>query len=239
MGYQGKLLEKQTAQNLRSQGYSYNQILLKVSVSKDTLSRWCRDIELNDEQELRLILNKRDGQKKGSLIAAKNKRDLRNKNLVDIYAQSKLEVGELSKRDRFIAGISLYFGEGDKGDARGGLANSDPRIIQFMMSWFREFALVPEDRFRGALWIHEGSDETSAQMFWSALTKIPVNKFHKTYIAKNKVESNKIRKQIHPYGIFSIRFSCSNIHRQIMGWISAFYGDRILDTLYLKERNDS
>ena len=46
------------------------------------------------------------------------------------------------------------------------------------------------------------------------------NNFYKTYIAKNKTESKKIRKKLHNYGIFSIRFSNATKHRKLMGWIS-------------------
>ena len=51
MGYFGKLDEKLKAQGLRRQGLSYKEILLQINVSKDTLSNWCRDIELTKKQK--------------------------------------------------------------------------------------------------------------------------------------------------------------------------------------------
>ena len=50
MGYAGKLEEKQLALRLRQKGYSYSEIKKKVPVSKDTLSRWCRDVILDCDQ---------------------------------------------------------------------------------------------------------------------------------------------------------------------------------------------
>ena len=47
MGYAGKIKEKNQALKLRKQGLSYNEIREKIPVSKDTLSRWCRDIVLS------------------------------------------------------------------------------------------------------------------------------------------------------------------------------------------------
>ena len=70
MGYYGKLEEKIQAQKLRKRGWSYKQILTKVFVSKDTLSKWCRDIVLTDNQKQNLIKRRQYGQRKGSLIAA-------------------------------------------------------------------------------------------------------------------------------------------------------------------------
>lgn len=227
MGYFGKLEEKLKAQELRRRGLSYGEILLQVSVSKDTVSRWCRDIVLTEVQKKRLLENKLYGQRKGSQVAADNKRQARILRTQTIFQEAKRELGDLSKRDKFIAGIMLYAGEGDKTDGKGGFANSDPKIIKFMMRWFKEFCQVPLSRFRGAIWIHEGLDAEEAKRYWSKITGIPQNQFFKTYIAKNKIDSRKIRKNIHNYGVFAINFSVSDKQRRIMGWISALLGGKI------------
>ncbi len=121
----------------------------------------------------------------------------------------------------------MYAGEGDKGDGHGGFANSDHKLIKFMMSWFKEFCEIPQSRFRGAIWIHEGLDADRAKKYWSELTGIPQNQFFKTYIAENKIDSKKVRKNVHQYGVFAIKFSVSDKQRRIMGWISALMDDRI------------
>ncbi|QQG42988.1 MAG: hypothetical protein HYW45_02115 [Candidatus Daviesbacteria bacterium] len=227
MGYFGKLEEKLKAQELRRRGLSYGEILLQINVSKDTISRWCRDIALTKTQKKRLLKNKVFGQKKGSQVAAENKRRKRLLRTKEIFEISKSELGELNKRDRFLAGIAFYASEGDKTDGKGGVANSDPRIIKFMIKWFKEFCKIPMSKFRGALWLHEGLDEEKAKKFWCKLTNIPTQQFHKTYIAKDKKDSRKIRKNIHQYGVFAIRFSDADKQRRIMGWISALVDDRI------------
>ncbi|MDP3763881.1 MAG: hypothetical protein Q8Q92_04590 [bacterium] len=196
-----------------------------MKVSKDTVSRWCRDIVLTKDQEQRLLQNKIFGQKKGSLIAAKNKRKARITKTKIIFRSAKKEIGHLNKRDRFLSGVALYAAEGSKG--AGGFSNSDPQVIQFMMQWFREFCKLPLSKFRGALWLHDGLSERKAKKFWSTLTGIPRDQFHKTYIAENKKHSKKIRKNIHNFGIFAIRFTDTERHRRIMGWISALFYGRI------------
>ncbi len=227
MGYWGKLEEKGQAQKLRKQGLSYREILTQIKVSKDTISRWCRDIELTEEQKEQLTKKKKLGQQKGSIIAAENKRKIRQEKTKQIHKEAKKDIGVLSKRDKFVTGIALYAGEGNKSDGKAGFANSDPKIIRFMMDWFREFCGVPLIKFRGAIWLHEELDEGEAKEFWSGLTKIPKNQFHKTYIAKIKSESKKIRKNIHKYGVFSIYFSGADTHRKIIGWILALLDDKI------------
>lgn len=134
--------------------------------------------------------------------------------------QGQKEVGKLSKRDRFLIGVALYSAEGTKTDKQVVFSNSDPKLIKFMSDWFREFCNIDESKIRGRLWIHENRNEEKARFFWSKLCNIPINQFHKSYIAENKINSKKIRKNIHEYGVFGISFSNAKTHRKIMGWIA-------------------
>lgn len=132
----------------------------------------------------------------------------------------KKEVGRLSKRDRFIAGISLYAGDGLKGDKQMGFANSDPRLISFVIGWLREFGGVPENKLRGAIWIHDNLNAEKAKAYWSKVTGISKERFYKTYVALNKTRSKKVRKQLHEYGVFAIRISDASLQRKVLGWMA-------------------
>ena len=220
MGYFGNLEKKLQAQKLRREGFSYSEIQRIVKVPKSTLSGWCRDVAITEEQALRLFKNKLKGAAKGRIIGAKRQQAKRLKQIREMLVEGRTEVGKLSARDRFIAGISLYSAEGTKKDKACNFSNSDPLLIKFMSAWFREFCHVPESKLRGGLWIHDNLSVKTAIKHWSDLTKIPISQFHKTYVAKNKFGSLKIRKNLHNYGVFSIRFSDARIHRKIMGWIS-------------------
>ncbi|MBI3559023.1 hypothetical protein HY085_01390 [Candidatus Gottesmanbacteria bacterium] len=231
MGYFGKLEEKQTVQRLRRLGWSYGKIKIKVPVSKDSISRWCRNIRLSQKQKLKLLNNKKFGQKKGSMVAAENRHRERIERIKTIRLLAKKELGRLSKRDKFIAGIAFYAAEGDKADKAGGFANSDPAIIKFMKDWFLDFLKVPMEKLHGAIWIHDNLDAEKAKQFWSNLTGIPFDHFQKTYIAKNKKHSKKIRKNIHQYGVFSLEFYDLEKQRKVIGWTLALTKSRILSAL--------
>ncbi len=219
MGYYGNLELKHEVQELRKNGKSYNEIIKKLGLSKSTVSDWCKNVQLTNDQLEKLYLSKKKGALKGSFIAAERKKKNRVLLTERIYTQGLKEVGKLSRRDRFIAGIALYVAEGTKIDKSCCLSNSDPLIIKFMIHWFREFCNVPDIKFRGAIWLHEGLDELKAKQYWSKLTDIPLKQFYKTYIAKDKIYSNKIRKNKHIYGVFSFYVNDTNLLRKIMGWI--------------------
>jgi len=217
MGYAGKLELKLKARELRKKGLSIKEIQKRLKVSRSSVSLWVRDIRLNKKQLEKLYLNKKTGALKGSIIAARNKIKEREELTQRLMKEGAKEIGCLSKRDRFIAGIMLYGGEGSKTDGDVSFANSDPRFINLMMRWFREFCEVPEDKFRAHLYLHKELDEEKAKRFWSKLTKIPENQFYKTYIAVNR--KNRIHKNIHSRGVLKIRFSNREAHRKIIGWI--------------------
>lgn len=218
MGYAGKLELKLKAQTLRKKkGLSVKEIQRRLKVSRSSVSLWVRDVKLTKEQLQRLYLNKKTGVLKGSIIAARNKVKEREELTRKLVKEGIKEIGSVSKRDRFIAGIMLYGEEGSKTDGDVSFVNSGPEFIKFMMNWFREFCKIPEDKFRAHLYLHKGLDEKKAKKFWSRLTKIPKNQFYKTYIAVNR--KNRIHKNIHLHGVLKIRFSSREIHRKIRGWI--------------------
>lgn len=224
MGYAGKLKLKSKARELRKKGLSVKEIQRKLGVSRSSVSLWVRDIKLNKKQLEKLYLNKRTGALKGSIIAATNKIKKREELTQRLMREGMKEVGILSKRDRFVVGIAMYFAEGDKTDRHVAFSNSNPQSIKFMIDWLREFCKVPEARFRGSLYLHDNLDEKKAKRFWSELTKIPLSQFTKTYIVKNN--PRRLRKTKNPYGVFRVRVSDVNLHRKIMGWISGIFRDQ-------------
>jgi len=217
MSYAGKLSLKLKARELRNNGWSIKAIEKELKVSRSSVSLWVRDVKLTKKQFDKLYLNKKTGQLKGSIIAAMNKIKAREELTAKLMKEGEKEVGRLSKRDKFMIGIALYCGEGSKTDGSVAFANSDPELIKFMMSWLRCSCKVPEEKFRGSLYIHDNLDKTKAKKFWSNLTKIPIAQFTKTYIVKNN--PNRLRKVKHIHGVFRITVSNANLHRKIMGWM--------------------
>ncbi|MFH1388946.1 MAG: hypothetical protein ABIG86_02930 [Patescibacteria group bacterium] len=228
MGYCGKLELKFKAQDLRKKGWSYSEIRRAVNVSKGTLSLWCRDVAITEEQALNLFKKKLVGAEKGRIIGAKRQQKKRMDNIKQLAKEGRKQVGNLTLRDQFIAGIALYLAEGTKADRAVGFANTDTAAVRFMMHWFRNFCKVPEEKFKGAIWLHEGLNERNAVNYWAGVTNIKPSNFHKTYIDKNKKDSKKIRKNIHQYGVFSVRFGDAKVSRLIDGWMSGLLKDYVV-----------
>ncbi len=218
MGYAGKLELRFKARALRKRGMSIKDIEKKLSVSRSSVSLWVRDVKLTKKQLRKLYLNKRTGAMRGSYVATMNKIRAKEELVEKLKKEGEKEIGRLPKRDRFIAGVAMYFAEGSKGGGSVQFSNTDPRSVEFMVKWIKEFLGPSQERFRGSLYIHNNLDVDKAKRFWSRITGIPLDQFTKTYIVKNDLR--RLRKVKHPYGVFRITVSDVNLHRKVMGWIS-------------------
>ena len=65
-----KVREKKEAIFLRKKGYTYNEILQKVSVSKSSLSEWLKDLPLTKDEKSMLRTRKDSNISKGRIRAA-------------------------------------------------------------------------------------------------------------------------------------------------------------------------
>ena len=219
MSYAGKLELKLKARKLRNSGLSIKDIEKKLKVSRSSVSLWVRDVVLTQKQINKLYANKITGSLRGSYIASRNNIKRTKELIKKSIEEGEEEVGNLSSRDKFIAGVAMYFAEGTKSSSNVSFSNSDPRSISFMADWFRRICKVPEEKFRCYLYIHDDLDERRAKKYWSDLINIPLEQFRKSYIVKNNTK--RLRKVKHIYGILRLTVSDANLSRKIAGWIVA------------------
>ncbi len=194
------------ALQLRQTGISIRTIAKTLKISTSTASIWCRNIKLSDDQLEQL---RKKSQNTLLLQALAQKKHLdKVKRHESIIAQSLLELGNVTKRERFIAGIALYWAEGFKSLSEGriGFCNSDPKMIKFMLYWFIEtFNLQNEDFIlRAEFNIAHIEREREIQKYWSNITGIPLKQFNKSFYHKAKQLRDYSKRGIY-YGVLRIR----------------------------------
>lgn len=209
---------KEKALSLRVKGLSYDEILVHVPVSISTINLWCRNVPLSLKQRKRLKERITTGSVKARANWIEKRRVHKIHMLTSIENQTKGEVGLLTKRDRFIAGILLYEGEGDKTQERVGLANSNPAISLFAMNWMCEFLNIDRSAFKVHLYLHVGLNERRAREFWAKTLQISPQQI--TYVYRPKPRKSH-KGNVHKFGVSSIRYHNKMAHRRIMGWVRA------------------
>jgi len=223
-----KFKEKIKAQKLRHKGQSIKEIAKKLKVSKGTVSIWCRGIHLTKKQIARLDERQRRGGYKGRIKGARIQRERYLKKVEELKKEGAKEIKKLNKRDLLIAGIGLYWGEGNKTGSMVRFHNSDPQTIRFMMKWFKEIYHIPTERFAMYININETHKNRLGEVkkYWSRVTGISLKQFRKPILIKAK--NKKIYANFHEhFGTLTIRINkSSNLFYKIQGYIDAFYQGR-------------
>lgn len=176
------------AEKLKRKGKSIKEIAKMLSVSTSTASRWCGDIFLTKEQSYKLELLRVEGQKRGRILASEVLRQRRLNKIKKYEVEGVKRFKEISDKEFYSAGLALYSAEGAKKSRRVMFTNSDPKIINFMIKWFRKFYNINNNQLTCSVLINISHKERENEIkkFWSKQINIPSDQFRKTKLVKAK-----------------------------------------------------
>ncbi|MEW2405975.1 hypothetical protein [Streptomyces griseoviridis] len=205
------------ARELRLQGWTYDQIELELGCSRGSVSHWVRDLPRPErpaaQEQARLAARKRWEHE----LTVRDEERRRTK------TAASAEVGPLSDRELFLAGVSLYWAEGskDKPYARREsviFVNSDPGVIEVYLAWLGLLGVGPE-RLRFSVMIHESADVEAAERYWAELVGADRSAFNKTTLKKHNPKT--VRKNVGASyrGCLVVRvLKGADLYRRIEGW---------------------
>lgn len=177
-----KSIERTRAVELRRKGKSYSEIKEIMRVSKSSLSLWLRNIPLTEEQ-----IKKIEGNKERAIERFRETMRLkREKRLLEYYKKQKKSWLPLSEREFFLAGLFLYWGEGNKASRHTiSISNTDPTMLVFSLMWMEKSLKIPKESIKAALQLYSDMDVEEAMDYWSYILGIPKSRFNKPYIKKS------------------------------------------------------
>jgi len=218
-----RIKEKNKVLKLRQKGRSINEIAKKLDVPKSTVSQWCRDVQLTQEQIERLAKRQESGSYKGRMKFLERIRRERMEEIARLRKEGLKEIGNLNKRDLFIAGIAMYWSEGYTypGGDQVGFTNSDPKMILFILKWLREICKIPVEKLSLQIKINKLHKNRirDVENYWSKLTKVSLNQFNKTILIKSSIKKIYPNANVH-YGTLRIVVrQGTKLRRKIHGWI--------------------
>lgn len=175
--------KKDKAIFLRKKGLSYSQIARELHVAKGTLSGWLSQYPLSKER-LKVLRDLNPQRIRSYKDTMRRKKQMR---LDSVYKNVQKQIGLLNKREKMIAGLFLYWGEGLKAhDSTTSLANTDPRMILFFVKWL-ELLGVPRTKMKIKLHLYKDMKIEQETLYWSQLLQISKNNFRKPYIKESKL----------------------------------------------------
>lgn len=186
-----KFEQRIVARELRRKGKSLNEIARSTNVSKGTVSLWCRDIVLTEEQSKELTEGRSRAGSRGRLLGAESNRKKKAEMLNACSVWSQGIFNSFTERDLLIAGVALYWAEGSKSETTSGFVfvNSDPIMIKLMYLWLKKIMKIQKENIKPRLAIneiHKPRIEAVLQ-FWSDLLGLPVSQFGNPWYSKVKV----------------------------------------------------
>lgn len=215
-----KIKEKEEAVKLRNKGFSYSEILKQISVSRSTLSLWLKSVGLAKAQFQRTTQKRIEGGLRGAAARKRNRIKITEK----IKSKAKKEVKNINRKNLWLIGIALYWAEGLKEKENGKssgvkFSNSDPKMLLLFIKWLKNSFSINSSDLVYELYIHETANIKKAQIYWSDILSISIEKI-RTYLKKNKIKTIRKNTGDNYYGLIRVTVNRStNLNRVITGWI--------------------
>jgi hypothetical protein len=215
-----KPAERDEARKLRLEGASITEIENALGVSRSSVSRWVRDVELGPEQRARLLERVR----LGPLISAE-----RSASRARAARRQYQEEGRHRARasgDDYAAGCMLYWAEGAKARTAVKLANSDPDLIAYFLRFLREHFEIEERRIKLVcnLFADHADRQREIEDFWLARLGLTRASLRASTVNTYSKYSQKKRKNKLPYGTASLVVHSTRIVQTIYGSIQELGG---------------
>lgn len=224
-----KYKERIKAQVLRRAGTSIIVIARKLGISKSTVSKWCRDIILSDEQLEKLLKNKGVSVTKGQRMGAEANKKKRFDAIKDAELWGAKLIKKISTRELLLIATALYWSEGSKSDRTSGFifVNSDPEMILVMKLFLTNVLNISSEEIVCSIQINK-IHETRISIvlnFWKKLLDLQNSQFRRPYYVKTQV--NKVYENYENYyGICRLVVRRGmNLKYRMLGLIKAIKGD--------------
>ncbi len=185
--------DKQIAIKLRRQNKSYNEISKMLGISKGTLSAWFINDRLSQKTKKELTkLALINTLKRVNKWVATNKARWREWRK-EAREEAINEFPKLCHNQLFIAGLMLYWAEGDnKLGNPVRFTNTDPRMIRLYIQFLLRILKIKKETVRPALILYPDLEENNCLEFWSKITTVPVSQFYKTQFIKGRHKTARL-----------------------------------------------
>ncbi|WP_308355236.1 MULTISPECIES: hypothetical protein [Streptomyces] len=151
------------------------------------------------------------------------RRAAENEKRKDSRAAALQEIGDLSDRELFMAGIALYWAEGAKSKPydrreRAVFVSSDPGVIQTYLAWL-DLLGVDHERLAFRLLVHESVDVETAHRFWAAIADVDVSVFARPTLQRHNPKAVRKNTGVDYHGCLVIGVARSaHLYHRIEGW---------------------
>ncbi|MEU2355336.1 hypothetical protein ABZ599_20570 [Streptomyces misionensis] len=208
---------RERARELRLQGWTYDRIQVELGCSRSSVSLWVRDLPRPEPrytpEEQRALM--RDGLARHRAAERQQREESK--------ASALREIGELTDRELFMAGIALYWAEGAKSKPydrreRAVFVNSDAGVIKTYLAWL-DLLGVDRARLTFRVLVHESADIEAAHLHWAAVAGVDVSVFARPTLKKHNPRTVRKNTGESYHGCLVVCVARSaHLYKRIEGW---------------------
>jgi len=216
--------DRHLAEALRRKDHSYNVIARKLGMAKSTLSAWFGDRPWSKKVWERLDRTNRDVSHKRARALAESQGAKWEVWREGYRTEARDKFDQLATNPLFIAGLMLYWGEGDsKSPHLVRLTNTDPRMVRLFVRFLIECCKVPREWITASLILYPDLRGERELDFWSRHVEIPLTQFRKSSV----IQSRNFR-GLHPskrleHGICLVTVCSRGLKEQMWVWQTLCY----------------
>lgn len=196
------------------------QIARLVGVAPSSVSVWVRDVPLTREQleALRKMNPAYNRQLRGANGNAERGRARRLSYQEEGRAKARL--GNASH----VAGVMLYWAEGDKSKNTARLSNSDPDLLRLFVEFLRTHFDVLDEKLRVTchLFTDHVERQVEIEQYWLDLLGLPRSCLCKSHVNVYSKYSQKKRQNKLPYGTARVCVNSTRVVQDIYGSIQEY-----------------
>lgn len=210
--------DKEQAVNLRKLGKSYKEISNELRIPKSTLSEWFGGSVWS--QKIKENLN--CVAQANSTVRIIELNNIRGEHLEKLYTQARLEALEdfmaLKHHPTFVAGVMLYWGEGDKASLhRVSLTNTDPAMIKIFMIFLKEVCGISDEKIKVWLLLYPDLQESDCKEYWAREAGLQNITFNKSIVIDGRHKTKRLG-----HGVCTVGVSSRYFKEKMLLWISLF-----------------
>lgn len=220
--------DKEIAFHLRLNGKSYNEIHAALKVPVSTLSDWFSKIDWSKDMAKKLAA----AVQKHHTARIVELDKVRGAHLKRVYEEArkeaKVDLIELKYNPLFIAGLMLYWGEGDKlTDHSTKLSNTDPGLIRLYVSFLKRACRIPEQKIKAQLLIYPDLNNKECRSYWARESGIAPTQFTKSTTIQRKHKTRRIK-----YGVCMVNVSSTYFKVKILEWLRSLPEELMNEAYY-------
>lgn len=125
----------------------------------------------------------------------------------------------------FVAGISLYWGEGDSklGNPLR-LSNTNSRMIEVYVNFLKAIMKILDDKIRIGLILYPDLSDKECKLFWSTTMNLPLKNFMKTQFINGRHPTKRLK-----HGVCMVVVNSQVEKLKMLTWIDFFAKQYIMN----------